>query len=592
MIGKKVANPRSGGSKSGRIGGLCEYIEKADHEHGERCSQYGGRGFISETPAGHRAEMLALATEAVRSNDPINHYVLSWQEGEVPTEKQVVEAVDTLQDEMGLKGHQAVYGLHVDTDNIHLHIAVNRVHPVTEKPVRINGGFDKEALHRAIARIEHEQGWSRESRGRYEVDEAGEVQRVDRKKDVGVEIKQPGQAQRDIENRTGEQSAERQAITEAAPVIEAAKSWGELHESMARIGMRYAREGSGAIVWVGDVAVKASSVARKASLGKLQKRLGPYAPAAGQAVVKVRQKVVPLRSNTPEWGAYSAEKQAREAAKGEATKTMREQIRSDREAMRGQHKKQREDLVGRNWRGKGELLNAMRSVLAGEQAAAKAALKERHGQERVQLRERYRPMPGYERWLRERDQPELAEQWRYRASGPQVIKGPEHVPAVPQDIRAFEAQVEGKTVEYRRRGDDTPEAAFVDSGQRIDVRVPGEAAVLAALQLGTQKWEAFAVKGNGPYLQLCVRLAAEHGFKITNPELQERIQETQWTGEEERNVGRMLARDAVRKAQRGQAQEGIKKAQGRTSKGPTSKGRQGLGAAVERAVRGRGGFGR
>ena len=44
--------------------------------------------------------------------------------------------------EMGLEGHQAIYGLHNDTRNYHVHIAVNRVHPETLKVVRTNNGFD------------------------------------------------------------------------------------------------------------------------------------------------------------------------------------------------------------------------------------------------------------------------------------------------------------------------------------------------------------------------------------------------------------------------------------------------------------------
>ena len=43
--------------------------------------------------------------------------------------------------------------------------------------------------------------------------------------------------------------------------------------------MRYERKGSGAILWVGDTAIKASSADRHASLFHLEKRLGAYQPA-------------------------------------------------------------------------------------------------------------------------------------------------------------------------------------------------------------------------------------------------------------------------------------------------------------------------
>jgi hypothetical protein len=55
--------------------------------------------------------MIALSQEAVRSKDTINHYVLSWREGEQPSPEQVEEAVSIFMDELGWKDHQAIYGL-------------------------------------------------------------------------------------------------------------------------------------------------------------------------------------------------------------------------------------------------------------------------------------------------------------------------------------------------------------------------------------------------------------------------------------------------------------------------------------------------
>jgi hypothetical protein len=40
--------------------------------------------------------MIALAEEATRSKDPVDHWLLSWKEGEQPTHAQCREAVNTL----------------------------------------------------------------------------------------------------------------------------------------------------------------------------------------------------------------------------------------------------------------------------------------------------------------------------------------------------------------------------------------------------------------------------------------------------------------------------------------------------------------
>ena len=246
MVVKKVSNPNKNASKSVRIERLASYIRAPEGEsETEKCVYEGSRGFLTTTASGHVAEMTALAQDASRTRDPIVHYVVSWRDEERPTAAQVEEAVDLLVKELGVPGHQVIFGLHADTDNIHLHVMLNRVHPDTGKVVKINRGFDLEALHRACARIEHAQGWVPEENARYRVGEDGEPERIHRQ--CGQSRGRPTQAQIDNELRTGEKSAARIAIEVAAPLIENAASWDELHGQLARHGMRYARKGKGAV---------------------------------------------------------------------------------------------------------------------------------------------------------------------------------------------------------------------------------------------------------------------------------------------------------------------------------------------------------
>lgn len=83
------------------------------------------------------------------------------------------------------------------------------------------------------------------------------------------------------EVRRGERSLERVAIETAGPLIDAAASWPALHAALARAGIAYRRKGSGAVLVIGGRAVKASTY-RKAALGPLTRRLGPYQPAADE----------------------------------------------------------------------------------------------------------------------------------------------------------------------------------------------------------------------------------------------------------------------------------------------------------------------
>ena len=68
--------------------------------------------------------------------------------------------------------------------------------------------------------------------------------------------------------------------TSAAAIIDDAKSWHELHLELNYGGMTFEPKGSGAIVRAGDTTWKASQVSRRATLAQLERRFGPFEPAA------------------------------------------------------------------------------------------------------------------------------------------------------------------------------------------------------------------------------------------------------------------------------------------------------------------------
>ncbi|WP_217469174.1 TraI/MobA(P) family conjugative relaxase [Paraburkholderia ultramafica] len=508
---------------------LTTYIRKPRSDHTqEKCIYFAARGFLSDDLATQIEEMVALADVAVRSRDPIGHYLLSWREGEQPTVEQVESAVTIFLDELGLENHQAFYGLHIDTNNLHLHIEVNRVDPETFRPTEINKGYDREAVHRAVARIEHAQGWQRELNGRYIVLENGEVVRAI----SGEQSRKPDQRKQDMENRTGEKSAVRIAIERGSEILRTAVTWQALHSHLAEQGLRYERVGSGAKIFVGDIAVKASDVDRTASLGQLQKRLGAFDPALqGHSNGDSKLAPQPLIRGVPGWDEYTTARKAHCSAKGAAQLEMRKRHDAERAVAREQQRKRRSSLFEQSWKGYGVARNALQSVLAAEQASERAALRERQKHERGKLRQQFPPFLSLEDWLRSRQQHAVADAWRYRAQLPQEIVGESgddaEVPAA-RDIRAYRPQVVGKHVEYMRRNADDlwpgVSVSFTDHGRRIHVHDWQDAeSTLAALQLAAEKWGSFSVRGNEEYVALCVRLAAEHGFRIKNLELQDAI---------------------------------------------------------------------
>ena len=473
MIVKKVPSSKVK-NKAASIRDLADYIREPHNQNPDEKVLYAnGRGFLCDSHAAQREEMVALAAESVRSKNPVNHYIMSWREGEQPSPEQVEEAVSIFMEELGWKDHQAIYGLHKDTDNIHLHIAINRVHPETLKIVEINRGFDIEMAHKAIARIEHAQGWQREQNGRYQVLENGELGREHYDPD---KPRQPDQKKRDMENRTGEKSAHRIAIEDGAAIIKQAQTWEQLHRELAAKGMRYEKTGSGATVFVGDVGVKASDVDRNASLAKMQKRLGEYQPAPQRQQVAQREPE-PIKPDVPGWKDYITGRKEHYAEKNAAKLAQDKRQEHERKQLAEQQKARRDELMRGNWKGKGEVLNAMRSVIAAEQ---------------------------------------------------QRIEGDRSEPPTPRDIRAYAPEIVGQQVHYSRRdeGGAGRGVSFVDKGKSIDIHDWRDRdTTLAALQLSAQKWGSFTVNGNDEYKAMCAKLAAEHGFKITNPELQESIKQ-------------------------------------------------------------------
>ena len=196
MIVKKVRREIVDKPKTWQIGDLVDYIRFPHNKNPqEKVAHAGSRNFLTSTHNGQKMEMIALAEESVRSKMPVQHWIFSWQEGEQPTREQVDEDVDIFLRHMGLTGHQTVYALHYDTDNYHLHIAVNRMSEETGKVVQPHKGFDIDAAHRILALIEHRQGWKTQEKARYVVLENGELARRKSSREI-----KPRQAALDVEH--------------------------------------------------------------------------------------------------------------------------------------------------------------------------------------------------------------------------------------------------------------------------------------------------------------------------------------------------------------------------------------------------------
>ena len=427
MIVKKIKNTKTEKPKAWQIGDLVDYIRFPHNRNPqEKIECAGGRNFLSATHTGQKAEMIALARESVHSHMPVQHWMFSWQEGEQPTREQVEEVVDMFLEKIGLAEHQTVYGLHYDTDNYHLHIAVNRMNPETGKVVLPFNGLDIREAHKIVAHIESGQGWASEENPMYAVLEDGELVR----RRTAREIK-PKQAALDFEHATGEKSAQRIAQERGHDIIKNAQSWAELHEKLAKVGLRFEKKGSGAIIFVGEKAVKASAVDRAFSMGKLCKKLGEFEEGT---YPDDQGKIAPepvSSVNLEEWKAY-------QQAFGKDSEKMETANNAELAWMKERHRMERKRALSRLAKYGLPVLNIARHCLMAQQRTERRSL--RSGRKKARGGK-----PRFENWLRSRGLEKEANRWRYRAAREEKRNAPP-----PAERREKGAENMRELVNFRR----------------------------------------------------------------------------------------------------------------------------------------------
>jgi hypothetical protein len=458
---------------------------------------------------------------------------LSWRENENPTSEQVREAVNITLDEMNLSDCQAVYALHQNTDNMHLHICVNRENPYTLKAVDPAHGWTRRGMERAARRIEHAQGWQSENNTWCEVSESGEVVRKPRPANQNRPL--PSKV-KDMENLTGEQSAIRKAQNALKDKLKGLSGWEDFYRLLARSGMKYQKKGSGAIITVDDVTVKASDVSRNLTLGKLEKQFGPYreAPPSSQSIYndkskeqKVSKPLDAANRDSEHWNAYIRAKSEHFGDKRERRQRLCMTQRKERDKLRDRQKLERQALAESF--GKGitrQELNRQRSVLATKHAYERAILKKKQQGERKTFQTQSVGFMPYEQWLRNMNMAGEAEKWRHRKNKRILLLEMPYDTANKRTseflqnigLSGFKMTVTRQGVKFAHQG--SPEAvAFIDAGRIIKVYSQEDVSLFAALRLAQEKWGGVQINGTDEYKRKCAEIAARNGIRVVNPEL-------------------------------------------------------------------------
>jgi hypothetical protein len=247
----------------------AEYVVDLSGE-GEKVLWFRMSNCEAEIPAMAIAEVLATQAENTRSQvDKTYHCVISFPEGEKPTRAQLEDIEDRLCEALGFGEHQRISAVHQDTDNIHLHLAINKVHPQTfniQEPYR-----DYFIRDKICRELELKHGLT--------VDNGiGQGQRYGKAKE--------------LEAHTGEQSLlswiQEQVKPALMDAVQSGDSWEPLHLTLAEHGLLIKLRGAGLVITLADgsMGVKASSVDKALAFKSLTDRWGEYQPPIGLAKVQ------------------------------------------------------------------------------------------------------------------------------------------------------------------------------------------------------------------------------------------------------------------------------------------------------------------
>ncbi len=261
MISKKV--PVRAATR-GKLSRLVNYLLDAKGKGSERVAAVAVTNCRSgdEDPTWAVREMQATQERNQRARgDKTYHLVVSFRGGEEVAPDVLREIEEEFARALGFTGHQRVSVVHRDTDNLHLHVAINKVHP---------GRF---TLHEPF--------------NDYHVREKL-CQRLEQR--YGLE---PDRTRPDRQSPREAPAQEKAATMEAVAGVESlagfvqrtlreaalgARSWQELHEAFGKTGVRLQARGNGLIVQSGGKTAKASSCFRELSKTALERRLGTFQP--------------------------------------------------------------------------------------------------------------------------------------------------------------------------------------------------------------------------------------------------------------------------------------------------------------------------
>ncbi len=290
MIAKHV--PMKSVKKSD-FSGLANYLAD-EQEKNERVGYVSFSNCEAQTLNGVIAEVVATQGCNKRAeSDKTYHLIVSFRAQELPGSAVLGDIEARICEGLGYHDHQRLSVVHHDTDNLHIHIAINKIHPTR---YTIHDPYnDHRTLGELAEKLEREYGLESDN---HQAHKRGSENRA-----------------ADMEHHSGIESLLSWVKRECLGQLQEAESWAKVHQILGENGLEIRERGNGLVFTDrAGTMVKASSVGRDLSKGKLEDRLGPFEPSPDQVNKPPRQyEGDPLRTrvDTVElYAQYKSEQQA------------------------------------------------------------------------------------------------------------------------------------------------------------------------------------------------------------------------------------------------------------------------------------------
>lgn len=276
--------------KKSDFAGLAEYItdEQGKTERVGLCTTTNCDANTMISVIGEVLATQRLNTRA--TGDKTYHLLISFRPGENPGENVLKAIEERICSGLGYGEHQRVSVVHYDTDNFHIHIAINKIHPTRltmQEPYRAY-----QTLAELCCVLERDYGLESDNHQSRRTTAEGRAV--------------------DMERHSGIESLLRWIRRECLEKIREAQSWSELYQVLHENGLKLRERGNGFILEADDgTRVKASTVARDISKAKLEDRLGPFGASVKRTDRRKREyqkRPVRMRINTVElYAKYKSE---------------------------------------------------------------------------------------------------------------------------------------------------------------------------------------------------------------------------------------------------------------------------------------------